>query len=116
MIVNYHVHIGAISRLEIGNNVLIGSHVLIIDHEHGKSTAEEIIQPPVSRPLISKGPVVIEDNVWIGEGACVLPGVRVGQNAIIGANSVVTRDVAPGDIVGGTPAQTIRKRTVAWEI
>jgi acetyltransferase-like isoleucine patch superfamily enzyme len=58
--------------------------------------------------VFSKGPVIIEDGVWIGEGACVLPGVRVGRFAIVGANAVVTRDVPPYTVVGGVPARPIR--------
>ena len=53
--------------------------------------------------------IVIEDNVWLGAGAIVLPGVRIGQNAVIGSGAVVTRDVPESDIVAGVPAKSIRK-------
>ena len=109
VIVNFHVHIGAIDRIEIGDNVLIGSNVLITDHSHGTTSDEDMRLTPLMRPLTSKGPVVIESNVWIGEGVCILAGVRIGHSAIIGANAVVTRDVAAGDVVGGIPAKSIKK-------
>ena len=54
-------------------------------------------------------PIVIEDKVWIGIGATVLPGVRIGYGSIVGANSVVTHDVPPMTIVGGNPAKFIKK-------
>ncbi len=88
--------------------MLIGSNVLITDHSHGTTSEADLRLPPLLRPLADRGPVVIESNVWIGEGVCILPGVRVGTNAIIGANAVVTRDVPPGDVVGGIPARTIK--------
>lgn len=109
VIMNYNVHIGAISTLKIGNSVLVGSHVLITDHSHGSLTADETNLPAASRPLYSKGSVTIEDNVWIGEGVCILAGVTVGKNAVIGANSVVTQDVPSGWVVGGVPAKPLFK-------
>jgi len=105
---NWDVHIGANGRLEIGNNVLIGSHVLITDHSHGNVDFDSLQVEPIKRPLTRKGPTFIEDNVWIGEGACILSGVRIGRNSVIGANSVVTRDVAPNTVVGGVPARALR--------
>lgn len=108
VVLNFNVHIGAIDLIQIGNYVLIGSNVLITDHSHGSPTAEELSTPPLLRPLSSKGPTIIEDNVWICEGACILSGVKVGKGAIIGANSVVARDVAAGDVVGGVPARVLK--------
>ena len=106
---NCRCHIGAIDKIVIGNNVLIGSQVLITDHSHGESTKEALSISPVNRELYSKGPVIIEDNVWIGEGVCILPNVRVGRNSIIGANSVVIHDVPPFCVVAGNPARVIKK-------
>lgn len=106
--VNSDVHIGCINRVEIGNNVLMASRIYISDSSHGDITEEALSVPPLLRPLVSKGPVIIEDNVWIGEGACILPGVTVGLNAIIGANCVVTRDVPPNTVVAGVPAKVIK--------
>jgi len=92
------VHLGAISGIQIGRSVLCGSKVIIIDHNHGLTGAEletESNTPPAERKLVGRGPIVVEDNVWIGEGACILGGVTVGFGAVIGANSVVTKDVPP---------------------
>lgn len=106
---NTDCHIGCIERVEIGHNVLIASRVYISDHSHGDISAAALELPPVARPLRTKGPVVIEDNVWIGEGVCVLPGVTIGRNAIIGANAVVTRNVPANSVVGGNPARVIKQ-------
>jgi acetyltransferase-like isoleucine patch superfamily enzyme len=113
--INYDCHIGCVNRIEIGDRVLIASRVYISDHAHGAADYSDIETPPSKRLVHSKGPVVIEDDVWIGEGACILPGVRIGRNAIVGANAVVTRDVAPFTIVGGVPARVIRKLARAGE-
>jgi acetyltransferase-like isoleucine patch superfamily enzyme len=102
------VHIGCINKITIGNHVLMGSRIYISDHAHGDISAESFALPPIKRPLISKGPVVIEDNVWIGEGACIMPNVHIGKNAVIGANAVVTKDVPANAVVAGAPAKVIK--------
>ncbi len=102
-------HVGCINRIRIGDNVLVGSGVLITDHQHGRTDADAAGGSWRDQPLHSKGGVVIEDNVWIGEHACIMPGVRIGMGAVIGANAVVTRDVPAGAVVGGIPARTIRQ-------
>jgi acetyltransferase-like isoleucine patch superfamily enzyme len=106
--INYDCHIGCVDQIIIGNDVLLASRVYISDHSHGAPDFHDIDTPPSLRNVFSKGPVIIEDGVWIGEGACVLPGVRIGRHAIVGANAVVTRDVPPYTIVGGCPARPIR--------
>ncbi|MFD2905902.1 DapH/DapD/GlmU-related protein [Sphingobacterium anhuiense] len=106
---NTDVHIGAINKISIGNDVLIASRVFISDHSHGQSTACDLAIAPSRRPLYSKGPVIIGDNVWIGEGVCILPGVTIGDNCIIGANSVVNKSFAPNSIIAGIPAKNIKK-------
>lgn len=102
-------HITAIDCIEIGNNVLTGKNVLITDNSHGEITLEDLNIPPSHRPPYSKGKVVIEDNVWIGDKATILPNVRIGRSAIIGANSVVTKDVPPFSVACGNPAKIIKK-------
>jgi acetyltransferase-like isoleucine patch superfamily enzyme len=107
--INYDCHIGAINQIVIGNNVLIGSKVLITDHSHGDGDFKSLSTPPVKRALVSKGPVFIGDNVWIGDGVAILPGVKIGRNAIIGANSVIVRDVPDNTIAAGNPARVVRE-------
>lgn len=104
----YDCHIAAINRIEIGKNVLIASKVYISDHSHGGTTKSDISLPPNDRPIISKGPVLIEDNVWLGENVVVLPNVRIGHSAIIGANSVVTKDIPACVLAAGSPAKIIK--------
>lgn len=108
VIMNFRCHIGAINKIVIGNNVLIGSNVLITDHSHGYNDISDIIEIPIKRKLYSKGPVVIDDNVWIGENASILPNVHIGKNSIIGANSVVVKDIPPFSIAAGNPARVIK--------
>lgn len=61
--------------------------------------------PPRHRSLFNKGPVIIEDYATIGENCCILPGVTIGHNSVIGANAVVTKSVPPFSIVAGNPAK-----------
>lgn len=102
-------HITCCNKILIGNGVRIGPKVLITDNAHGVSTRESLYLNPIERPLFSKGPVIIEDNVWIGEKASIMPNVKIGRGAIIGANSVVTKDVSSYCIVGGNPARVLKQ-------
>jgi acetyltransferase-like isoleucine patch superfamily enzyme len=95
-------------NIEIGDNVLIASKVFITDHAHGEITASALETPPSARKVISKGPVIIEDNVWIGEGVAILPNVIIGKNSIIGANAVVTKSFPENSLIGGNPAKLIK--------
>lgn len=104
---SFYCHVGVANNVSIGNNVLIGSKVLITDHTHGELERKSV--PYFKRNLISKGPVVIEDNVWIGDNVCILPGVTVGEGSIIAANAVVTHDVPSYSIVAGIPAEVIKR-------
>ena len=105
---NTDVHIACIYKVVIGNGVLMGSRIYISDHSHGEINREALILPPLQRHLFSKGPVIIEDNVWIGEGVCIMPGVTIGRNSIIGANSVVTKSVPGNSVIAGIPARVIK--------
>lgn len=102
-------HIGAINKVYIGNNVLLASKVYISDHSHGKVDAESIKIVPAKRRLFSKGAVIIEDNVWIGEGAVILPNVIIGENSIIGANAVVSKSIPKNSVAAGNPARVIKE-------
>lgn len=112
VVVGNYCHIGAINKIQIGDNVLMGSNVLITDHMHGKTTYEELQIPPNERALYSKGAVIIENNVFIGDGAKIMPGVTIGEGAMIGSNAVVTHNVAKYSIVGGIPASVIKSLEV----
>ena len=102
-------HIAAINKIIIGNNVLLASKVYISDHSHGQINIESLKLPPDKRKLYSKGPVIIQDNVWIGEGVVILPGVTIGENSIIGANAVVTKSIPRNTVVAGNPARIIKE-------
>ena len=98
------IHLGCINRIEIGKNVLFGSNILIVDHTHGTPRADlesDILVPPVARPIVSKGPVIIGDNVWVGDAVVILPNVKIGEGAIIGAGAIVRNDVAARSIFVG---------------
>lgn len=105
---NYDCHIACINKIIIGDNVLIASKVFITDHFHGETNYNSILLPPVTRKLYSKGPVVIESNVWIGEGVVIMPNVKIGRNSILGANSVITKNVDENSVVAGNPARVIK--------
>jgi acetyltransferase-like isoleucine patch superfamily enzyme len=103
-----YTHITCANHIEIGNGVLTGRFVLITDNGHGKSDISEMTTPPLSRSIYSKGPVIIGQDVWIGDKATILPNVTIGKGAIIAANAVVTKDIPPYTIVAGCPAKVIR--------
>ncbi len=101
-------HITAVGQITIGNNVLTGTNVLISDNSHGNSTYKDMELRPEERPLVGKGPITIEDNVWLGNNVCVLGGVTIGKGAIVGANAVVTNNLPPYCIAAGVPAKVIK--------
>jgi acetyltransferase-like isoleucine patch superfamily enzyme len=87
--------------LDIGDDVMIGPNVSIITTGHP-------IEPSQRRASVIAKPIVIERNVWIAAGAIIIGGVTVGENSVVAAGSVVTRDVPPSTLVGGNPARAIR--------
>lgn len=108
---NSFLHIGVVSSVIIGQNVLVASGVYISDHSHGDYGKFESCDPsiaPVSRPLYV-APIIIGDNVWLGEKAAILPGVRVGQGVVVAAGAVVTKDIPDYCIVAGVPARIIKR-------
>jgi acetyltransferase-like isoleucine patch superfamily enzyme len=98
--------ISAYQHVSIGRECIVADRVMLIDFDHGVVEVER----PIRLQGIYKRDVRVAHNVWIGYGACVLRGVSVGENAIIGTSAVVTRDVATNAVVGGVPARLIRMR------
>ncbi|MDR0972375.1 MAG: hypothetical protein LBM61_00130, partial [Prevotellaceae bacterium] len=108
--INDYVHISAMERVVIGNNVLMASHIYISDNSHGAYKGDSQSTPdipPIKRDYYV-APVQIEDNVWIGEGVIIMPGVSVGHGSVIGANSVVTKNIPADSIAVGNPAKVIK--------
>ena len=111
MMAYHNLHIGALESVIIGDDVLIASGVYISDHNHGSYSGESHSnpsEPPVKRSLTSS-PVIIGNNVWIGERASILPGVSIGDGVIIGAGSVVTKSLPNFVIAAGVPAKIIKR-------
>ena len=106
--INSTCHIGAINKIVIGDQCLFGSHVMIIDHSHGRNTIEELELHPSNRNLYSKGEIIIGKRCWICENAVILPNVHIGDGCIIGANSVVTKNIPANSVVGGNPARVLK--------
>jgi acetyltransferase-like isoleucine patch superfamily enzyme len=102
-------HITAINKIIIGNNVLLGKKITITDNSHGScDNYEELLVHPSRRNVSSKGGVVIEDNVWIGDKVSIMGGVTLGKGVVIGANSVVTKSIPRYSIAVGIPAKVIK--------
>jgi len=114
VIININCTFVDCNRIEIGNNVLIASNVQIYTATHPVKTDERLIEnwtEADSAPFFRTYalPVKIEDNVWIGGGVIILPGVTIGKNAVIGAGSLVTRSIPGNSIAFGNPCKVIRE-------
>lgn len=110
-----HSSIAAIDCVKIGKHVLFAAYVHITDHSHGY---EDITKPISPQPLISKGPVIIEDDCWLGFSCEILSGVHIGKHSVIAARAVVTKDVPPYSIAAGNPAKIVKQynfQTREWE-
>jgi acetyltransferase-like isoleucine patch superfamily enzyme len=103
-----HTHITSIKKITIGNGLLTGRYVYVGDNSHGGLSNDEANIPPIRRKLVTKGEISIGKNVWIGDKATILAGVTVGDNVIVGANSVVTKDIPSNTMVAGVPARIIK--------
>lgn len=111
--------LSAINKIKIGNNVAITARTLVLDNVHGnfkekdltfnsKSTVPDVfLQNVKTRALHSEGPIIIEDDVHIGENCVILSGVTIGHNSVISANSVVTKNIPPYSLVAGNPARIL---------
>lgn len=93
--------------VSIGANVMMGPEVAIFALGHDTSRTDI---PMIDQGFVDPRPVVIEDDVWIGLRTVILPGVTIGSGAVIGAGSVVTKDVPPNSVVAGNPARVVRNR------
>jgi acetyltransferase-like isoleucine patch superfamily enzyme len=98
--------ISAFRHISVGRECIIADRVMLIDFDHGMVEVER----PIRLQGIYKRDVSIGHNCWIGYGACILRGVTVGDNAVIGTSSVVTSEVPANAVVGGIPARLIRMR------
>src|SRR6476469_1264836 len=98
--------ISAYQHVRIGEQCVIADRAMCIDFDHGIVEVER----PIRLQGIYKRDVEVGSNVWIGYGACILRGVTVGDNAIIGTNTVVTKDVPDNAVVVGAPARVVRMR------
>ena len=99
--INYGTSISAYKQVKIGCHCLLGHHALIVDrNEHGVEQ-REVAPPPA--------PVTIEDHVWIGSYVIILPGLCVGHHSVIGAGSVVTKDIPANCLAVGNPAHVVRR-------
>src|SRR6185437_4584004 len=103
--VNRYTIFDSHERLHIGRRVMIGPHCYFTDADHGTAPGA-----PVQSQPMRCAPLIVEDAAWIGAHVTVLPGVRIGRDAVVGAGSVVTRDVPAATIAVGAPARVIRHR------
>ena len=107
--------ISAFQHVSIGRECIIADRVMLIDFDHGVVEVER----PIRVQGIYKRDVRVGSNCWIGYGACILRGATVGDNAVIGTNTVVTKDVPANAVAGGTPARVLRMRdepeTLRWQ-
>jgi len=101
---NAFVHIWGSGGVEIGNNVMIASHVILTSVTHDYNN------PSIRYSKLIYKKIIIEDDVWIGAGAIILPGIKIGEGAVIGAGAVVTNNVEARTIVAGNPARVIKVR------
>ena len=98
-------HITSINKIEVGKGVLMGRNILITDNSHGGGDdfTSQLCMPVKKRPIISKGGVFIGDNVWIGEKASIIGNVTIGKGSIIGANTVITKNIPEYTLAVGNP-------------
>jgi len=99
--INQNCTLYDLAEITIGDDVLIGPNVSLITEGHP-------VAPSQRRAYVVAKPIVIERNVWIAAGATIIGGVTVGENSVVAAGSVVTKDVPPNTLVGGNPARIIR--------
>jgi acetyltransferase-like isoleucine patch superfamily enzyme len=101
--INYGTSITAHESVKIGAHCFLGHYTFIMDNDQHDVVTHWGLPP--------SAPVVIEDNVWIGSKAVILPGVRIGHSAVIGAGNIVMSDILPRCVAAGNPARVIRHLT-----
>ena len=94
--------------IQIGDDVMMGPRCILLSNRHDISRRDV---PMNSQGFADALPIVIEDDVFVGAGATVLPGVRISTGSVVGAGAVVTKDVPPGCVVAGNPAEIVRRRS-----
>jgi acetyltransferase-like isoleucine patch superfamily enzyme len=99
--------LSAAVHIRIGRSVLFARNVYVGDHRHGFQRPDI---PVLAQPLEDLRPITVEDGAWLGQNVVLLPGVTVGQNAVVGANSVVRDDVPAHSVAVGAPARVVQQR------
>lgn len=102
ILVNYGCSIGATQLVRIGSGSNIGTHCMLIDNSFHE------LDPARRNEMPASAPVILEENVWLAARVIVLPGVTIGKNSVIGAGSVVTKDVPANVLAAGVPAKVLR--------
>lgn len=100
--INHGTSIAALERVEIGESATIGPHCMILDNDFHR------LEPARRQELPPSRPIVLGRNVWLGARVIVLPGVTIGDDTVVAAGSVVTRDLPPGVLAAGVPARVLR--------
>jgi len=95
-------------EIEIGNNVLLGPGVICVSHQHSYKELSKVMQ---DQPM-EFGKITIEDDVWIGSRATILPNIKISRGSVIGAGAVVTKDIPPFSVAVGVPAKVIKSRGI----
>lgn len=101
--INYGTSIAATKHVRIGRRCNIGTYVIMMDNDF------HCIEPERREQMPPSAPIILEDNVWLGARVVVLRGVTIGEGSVIGAGSVVVRDIPPRCVAAGVPARVIRK-------
>lgn len=110
--------IGAVESIKIGDNVIIAGNTHIFDNNNHPTSPQKRLEMSTSGDFFGElwkwkisdhSPIVIEDNVWIGECSSILKGVTIGKGSVVGCRSVVTKDVPPYSVVAGNPARVVKR-------
>jgi acetyltransferase-like isoleucine patch superfamily enzyme len=99
-------YVGCSGFISIGSDVLMGPRVALLAEDHNLGSLDE----PIKAQGVTRRPITVEDDVWLGAGTTVTGGVTIGRGSVVAAGSVVTKDVAPYSVVAGVPAKLMRSR------